>query len=59
MQCSHPFGVAVGNGMIGIPLDERGVFTAGFFDLLRPYPIMVGLLAVAMFAMHGALYLYL
>jgi cytochrome d ubiquinol oxidase subunit II len=53
------FGVAVGNGMIGVPLNERGVFTGGFLDLIRPYPIMVGLLSVAMFAMHGALYLYL
>jgi cytochrome bd ubiquinol oxidase subunit II len=53
------FGVAVGNAMIGIPLDERGVFAGTFFDLLGLYPIMVGLLAVAMFAMHGALYLYL
>lgn len=53
------FGVAVGNGMIGIPLDERGEFVGRFLDLLGPYPILVGLLAVAMFAMHGALYLYL
>jgi len=53
------FGVAVGNGMIGIPLNERGVFVGTFLDLLTPYPIMVGLLSLAMFAMHGALYLYL
>jgi cytochrome d ubiquinol oxidase subunit II len=61
------FGVAVGNAMIGLPLDERGVFTGSFFDLLgigdnRPktaYPIVVGLLTVAMFAMHGSLYLHL
>lgn len=53
------FGVAVGNGMIGIPLDERGVFTGTLLDQLRPYPLLVGLLAVAMFAMHGALYLHL
>ncbi len=53
------FGVAVGNGMIGIPLNARGVFIGTFFDLLGPYPIMVGLLSVAMFAMHGSLYLYL
>jgi cytochrome d ubiquinol oxidase subunit II len=26
---------------------------------LRPYPILVGLLAVSLFAMHGAIYLYL
>jgi cytochrome d ubiquinol oxidase subunit II len=53
------FGVAVGNGMVGIPLNERGVFTGDFFDLAKPYPVLLGLLTVAMFAMHGALYLYL
>jgi cytochrome d ubiquinol oxidase subunit II len=53
------FGVAVGNAMLGIPLDERGVYAGGFLDLLRPYPILVGLLAVALFAEHGAIFLYL
>ena len=53
------FGVATGNAIVGIPLDERGVFTGGFFDLLRPFPLLVGLLAVALFAMHGAIYLFL
>jgi cytochrome d ubiquinol oxidase subunit II len=53
------FGVAVGNAMIGIPLDQEYVFIGGFLDLLNPYAIAVGLLAVAMFAMHGSLYLYL
>lgn len=53
------FGVAVGNGMLGIPLDERGVFTGGLLDLLKPYPILIGILTAAAFAMHGALYLYL
>jgi cytochrome d ubiquinol oxidase subunit II len=53
------FGVAVGNAVVGIPLDERGVFTGSFFDLLSPYALLVGLLAVALFAMHGAIYLFL
>ena len=53
------FGVAVGNSMIGIPLDETGEFTGSFFDLLGPYPLVAGLVATAMFAMHGSLYLYL
>jgi cytochrome d ubiquinol oxidase subunit II len=53
------FGVAVGDAMIGIPLNERGVFVGSFKDLMRPYSLLVGVLAVAMFAMHGALYLYL
>jgi cytochrome d ubiquinol oxidase subunit II len=53
------FGVAVGNIMIGIPLDARGIYTGGFLDLLTPYPVLIGLLAVALFAMHGAIYLFL
>lgn len=53
------FGVAVGNGIIGIPLDAHGVFAGGFLDLLGPYQVLVGLLAVALFALHGALFLYL
>lgn len=53
------FGVGVGNAMIGLSLDERGIFVGTFFDLLNPYAIGVGLLTVAMFAVHGALYLYL
>ena len=53
------FGVAVGNAMLGIPLDERGNFTGTLLDQLGPYPLLVGLMTVAMFAMHGALFLYL
>jgi cytochrome d ubiquinol oxidase subunit II len=56
---SFLFGVAVGNGMIGIPLNERGVFTGSLVDLLSPYALMAGLTVVTMFAMHGAIYLFL
>jgi len=53
------FGVAVGNGILGVPLDERGLYIGSFGDLLGPYPVLVGLLAVALFAMHGAIFLFL
>jgi cytochrome d ubiquinol oxidase subunit II len=53
------FGVAVGNAMVGLPLDEAGNFTGTLFDQLGPYPILVGLMTVALVAMHGGLYLYL
>jgi cytochrome bd ubiquinol oxidase subunit II len=53
------FGVAVGNGMVGVPLDREGNYIGGFFDLLNPYALVSGLVAVALFAMHGALYLFL
>jgi cytochrome d ubiquinol oxidase subunit II len=53
------FGLAVGNAMVGLPLDEAGNFTGTLFDQLGPYPILVGLMTVALVAMHGGLYLYL
>jgi cytochrome d ubiquinol oxidase subunit II len=53
------FGVAAGNALVGIPIDVQGVFTGSFFDLVRPYPILVGLLTVSFAVMHGAIYLYL
>jgi cytochrome d ubiquinol oxidase subunit II len=53
------FGVAVGNAMIGLPLDEAGNFTGTLFDQLAPYPLLVGVMTVALLAMHGGLYLYL
>jgi cytochrome d ubiquinol oxidase subunit II len=53
------FGVAVGNAILGLPLNERGVYTGGFLELLGPYPALVGLLAASLFAMHGAIFLYL
>ncbi len=53
------FGVAIGNAMIGVPLDERYNYIGTFWDLLRPFPILVGLAVIATFAMHGAMFLYL
>jgi cytochrome d ubiquinol oxidase subunit II len=53
------FGVAVGAAMQGIPLDERGVYAGRFLDLLQPYTLAVGLMTVALFTMHGAIFLYL
>jgi len=53
------FGVAVGDAMLGIPLDARGTFTGQFVDLLHPYALFSGLVVAAMFAMHGSIFLYL
>jgi cytochrome d ubiquinol oxidase subunit II len=53
------FGVATGNALIGMPVDARGVYTGGFFDLVGLYPILIGLLTVSFAIMHGAIYLYL
>jgi cytochrome d ubiquinol oxidase subunit II len=53
------FGVAVGNAMVGIPIGPDREYMGTFLDLLRPYPLLVGAFAVATFAMHGSIYLYL
>ena len=53
------FGVAVGDAMIGLPLNAEGDFAGSFIDLLNPYGLLVGVFAVTMFAMHGALFLHL
>jgi cytochrome bd ubiquinol oxidase subunit II len=53
------FGVAVGNAMRGMPIGADGEFHGGFLDLLDPYAVLVGLLVVALFALHGAIYLHL
>lgn len=53
------FGVTVGNILKGIPIDENGLFTGSFPGLLNPYSILVGVLSLVMFMMHGALYMTL
>lgn len=54
------FGVAFGNLFLGAPFrfddDMRMIYTGGFFDLLHPFPLLCGLISVAMLMMHGAAY---
>ncbi len=53
------FGVAVGNAMQGMKINELGDYQGTLLDQLGPYPLLVGLFVVSMFAMHGSIYLYL
>ncbi len=53
------FGVAVGNSMMGLPIGPDMEFHGGLLDLLRPYGLLVGALAVTTFLMHGSIYLYM
>jgi cytochrome d ubiquinol oxidase subunit II len=50
-------GVALGNFIRGIPLNEYEEFTGTTGDLFHPYAILVGIMAVALFSMHGSIYL--
>jgi cytochrome bd ubiquinol oxidase subunit II len=52
-------GVAMGNIAWGIPIDPRGEFAGTFLGLLHPYALLMGVTTVALFAMHGSIYLVL
>lgn len=56
ISSSFLIGVALGNIAWGIPLTAEGEFGGNFASLLRPYPILLGVTTVALFAMHGAIY---
>jgi cytochrome d ubiquinol oxidase subunit II len=50
-------GVAFGDVLAGVPLNADGDITVSLVGLLAPFPLLVGVTTVAMFAMHGSLYL--
>lgn len=54
---SFLIGIALGNLAWGVPLDANGNFTGSFWSLLRPYPLLLGVTTVALFMMHGAIYI--
>jgi cytochrome bd ubiquinol oxidase subunit II len=53
------WGVAVGNLIKGVPIDQTMDFVGGFFDLLSPYTLLAGLVSLSLFAIHGAIFLNL
>ncbi|MBC2603581.1 cytochrome d ubiquinol oxidase subunit II [Puniceicoccus vermicola] len=52
-------GAAMGNVVWGIPLDENHEFTGNILTLLHPYALLLGITTVALFTMHGNIYLIL
>ncbi len=53
---SFLIGVVLGNIAWGIPLNENFEYAGTFFDLLHPYALLVGITTVALFMMHGSIY---
>jgi len=53
------WGVAFANIVRGVPIDEAGTYTGGFFYLLNPYALLGGLVTLGLFTTHGAMYLAL
>lgn len=50
-------GTAIGNIIIGIPIAEDMETSITLLGLLNPYSLLVGVTTVALFMMHGAIYL--
>ena len=52
-------GVALGNIALGVPIGPDGEYAGGFFNLLNPYALVTGVTSLALFMMHGSIYLVL
>ena len=50
-------GIAMGNLIEGVPLNEHKDFVGTHRDFLRPYTVLVGILGIAVFMLHGAVYM--
>ena len=50
-------GVAFGAVISGLPVQADSEITTNLIELLTPFNLLVGVTAVAMFAMHGAIFL--
>lgn len=53
------WGVALGNLLRGVPIDQTMTYTGTFFYLLNPYALLGGLVSLLVFTLHGAIYLAL
>ncbi len=57
------FGVAFGNLFLGLPFEFdqylRSTYHGGLLGLLSPFPLLCGLLSLAMLVMHGSVWLSL
>lgn len=51
------FGIALGDLLVGLPVNESGDYTGNFFDLLTPYGIWTGLTLLALTVLHGSTFL--
>ena len=51
------WGVAFANFLHGVPIVGRGVWVNGFFQLVKPYALVGGLLSLSLFTLHGATFL--
>ena len=50
-------GVALGNVVRGVSLDQAGNINVSLLDLLNPFSVFLGITAAAMLCLHGAIFL--
>lgn len=50
-------GIILGNVLLGMPLDANKEYSGNWLDFINPYALMVGITTLALFMMHGAIYL--
>lgn len=50
-------GIVLGNLIRGIPLDDHGEFIGTLGSLIDPYICLVAIMTIALFMMHGSIYL--
>ena len=53
------WGVAISNIIEGVPIDAHMNYVGGFWNLLNPYALLGGLAFVALFILHGSIFLNL
>ncbi|OIJ11208.1 cytochrome d ubiquinol oxidase subunit II [Anaerobacillus alkalilacustris] len=50
------FGVAMGNIVVGIPMDSMQNYSGNFFHLLNPYSLLLGIVGLVGFLLQGSSY---
>jgi cytochrome d ubiquinol oxidase subunit II len=50
-------GLMLGNVALGLPLNEQKEFTGNWLSFFNPFSILVAITTLALFMMHGAIYL--
>lgn len=53
------WGVAFGNIVQGVAINESHIYVGGFFALLNPYSLLVGVTTLLLFFLHGVLFVSL
>lgn len=53
------FGVALGNLLVGLPMDENGDYTGTFFMLLNPFSLLIGVTGLLLIIFQASIFLSL